>query len=46
MVCVGGWVCDRCACEVARVLVAADPQTPGRLKSAPIPPELLAQFQG
>ena len=29
-----------------RVLVAADSQSPGRLKSAPIPAELLAQFEG
>ena len=39
---------DQLAIEAweTRVLVAADPQTPGRLQSAPIPPELLAQFQG
>jgi 4-hydroxybenzoyl-CoA thioesterase len=29
-----------------RVLVAADPLKPGRMRAAPIPPELLAQFQG
>jgi 4-hydroxybenzoyl-CoA thioesterase len=39
---------DQLAIEAweTRVLVAADPQSPARLKSAPIPPELLAQFQG
>ncbi len=39
---------DQLAIEAweTRVLVAADPQSPGRLKSTPIPQELLTQFQG